>query len=315
MRRALPFLILLLGLAGHFQLQARPAWAKITAGGGGRDFASYYYAGQVALAGGDPYDTPALSAAAVKDRTRKSVHPFFYPPPYLLTTAWVGPFSLQSAYQAWFFVNEAALAGCLTLGVLSFGMPLWVAALLLCTWTPIPDNAWMGQANLVALLPALGGLALAKRRPVLGGVLVGTAAMLKMSPALFLLYWALKREWRPVLAAMATAVALTVLSLPLVPFDAQWRFYTEVLPGFPRGDYHGLSVDIGLPANHSVPDLFDRAFPAKDRFLSSTAHALSTASTLALLGLWAWVCRRAKNEAAALGALTVLMVADRKSVV
>ena len=91
MRRFLPLLFVVLGLLGHAIFQARPAWEKVSAGGGGRDFASYYYAAQVALEGGDPYDTPALSAAAVADHTRRSVHPFFYPPPFLFSVAWVGP--------------------------------------------------------------------------------------------------------------------------------------------------------------------------------------------------------------------------------
>ncbi len=303
----------MIGLLGHLWLQARPALAKIERGGAGRDYASYYYAVQEAAGGGDPYDTAALSARARQDGTRKAVHPYFYPPPFLLAAYWSRPLSLAEGYRTTFFVNEVALAGCLVVGAVGFGVPAWALALLLCTWTPIPDNAWMGQANLWALFPALLGLWLVERRrdvtsEVGGGVLVGAAAMLKMSPALFLLWWLVQRRWRPVATAVATAVGLSLAALPLVPLDAQLRFYTEILPGFSRGDYHGLSVPISLPANHSIPDLLDRAFPTAGSFLSPAAQRVSLVLSLSLLGLWGWVARRATDTAAAVCALSVLMV-------
>ncbi len=314
MRRLLPALLLAIGLLGHLLLQARPALKKIESGGAGRDYASYYYAVQVAAEGGDPYDTAALSKHAAAERTRKAVHPYFYPPPFLLAAWWSRPLSLAEGYRATFFINEAMLAGCLALGAWGLGVPLWAVALLLYTWTPIPDNAWMGQANLWALFPALAGLVLAERRrdrsaEVLAGVLVGAAAMMKMSPALFLAWWALRRRWVPVGAAIGTALGLSGAALAVVPLEAQLRFYTEILPGFSRGDYHGLSVPISLPANHSIPDLFDRAFPSAGRLLSDTARHASAATSLGLLTLWAWFARKATDAGAALMALAVLMVA------
>lgn len=308
MNRPLAIALLIFGLVGHLLVQAWPAWQKVHGSGAGRDFASYYYAAEVALDGGDPYDNRAVNAEAKAEKVRKSVHPYFYPPPFLLTVAWVGPVSLQTSYEAWFFVNEALLLVCLGLGVWAFGVPLWAAALLLWTWTPIPDNAWMGQANLLALAPALAGLALAEKRPWIGGVLVGVAAMLKMSPALFLGWWLLQGRWRPVVAAIGTAIGATLLSLPLVGLAAQVRFYTEVLPGFSKGDYHGLRVPISLEANHSVGDLADRLFPGPGDLLSTPAQRLMSVTLVVLLGLWAWRARTAVSAPAALGALTVLMV-------
>ncbi len=309
MPRRLSALLLVIGLLGHLFVQAGPAWKKVHAGGAGRDFASYYSAADVALHGGDPYENPSLDAAAREDHTRKSVNPYFYPPPFLLTVSWIGPFSLQSAYEAWFFVNEALLFAVLAVGVVAFEVPVWAVAALLWTWSPIPDNAWMGQANLLALLPALLGLAVAKRRPVAGGILVGTAAMLKMSPALFLGWWLMQRNWRAVLAAMGTAVGLSLAALPLVGWAPTLRFYTEVLPGFSKGDYHGLKVPISLEANHSIPDLMDRAFPGPGSILSETAQHASTAIVAVLLAIWAWRAWRATEPAAVVGALAVLMVA------
>ena len=46
------------------------------------------------------------------------------------------------------------------------------------------------------------------------------------------------------------------------------EFYTQILPTFLDGSYHGLKVPIGIPANHSIPDLFNQYAPG-------TAHRLS----------------------------------------
>ncbi|MDP2316803.1 MAG: glycosyltransferase family 87 protein [Pseudomonadota bacterium] len=304
--------LLVLGLLAHLWFGLRPAWERVSSTPSGRDFASYYYAVQVAADGGDPYDTDALDAKARAERTRKEVHPYFYPPPFLLTMTWALPLSLPKAYVGMLVLNEALLATVVALCLGPFGVAPWAVALLLAAYSPIPDNAWMGQANLLALAPALAGLALARRRPVAGGVLVGLAAMLKMSPALFLLYWAVQGRWRPVAAAIATAVLLSVATLPLVGFADQLRFYTDILPGFSSGDYHGLTVPITLPANHSIPDLFNQLWPGPTRFrLSEAAQTGSAVVGLALLGLWALRFRGPPAhdpDPAAIGALSVLMV-------
>lgn len=314
---------ILIGVVLHGVLQLGPAWRTVTTTPSARDYASYHYAVHAAAQGSDPYDNAALARLAQAERTRKSVHPYFYPPPFLLTMGWALPLSLRDGYLVMLGLNELLLASCLTILVVSFGVAPPVITLLLATYTPIPDNAWMGQANLMALLPALGGLVLARRRPVLGGILVGTAGMLKMSPALFLLYWALERRWKAVLAAVATAIGLSLLTLPLVGLPVQLSFYRDILPGFAAGDYHGLTVPISLSANHSIPDLFNRWWPGtSETRLSDTAQSVSKLVTLGLLAAWAWWFRppgpantgsppKPTFEAragAALGVLTVLMV-------
>jgi hypothetical protein len=76
---------LLLGLGALWvALGLWPAWRSVQASRSARDYASYHYAVQEALDGGDPYDTAALSARARAEGTRDEVHPYFYPPPFLL---------------------------------------------------------------------------------------------------------------------------------------------------------------------------------------------------------------------------------------
>lgn len=315
----LQLLVLVIGLCVHVLFQLGPAKDAVWNTKHGRDFASYYYAVQVAGDGGNPYRTRALDAMAKAEHTRGSVQPFFYPPPFLYTVAWAQPLPLATAYRLMLVLNEVLLAACLFVLARGFAIPLGVLGALLIVWSPIPDNAKMGQANLIALLPALLGLWAARTRPWLGGVLLGAAAMFKMSPALFLLYWALRRQWRPCVAAVLTAIGLSVVSLPICPLATQIEFYTRVMPGFASGDYHGLTVPISLSANHSIPDIFNTLWPGPSKTaLSPSAILGSRVVTGCALALWAWRTRLASTQlpepgglhrdARTLGALTVLMV-------
>ncbi|MCB9675773.1 MAG: DUF2029 domain-containing protein [Alphaproteobacteria bacterium] len=281
-------LVVVAAVAWHLLTVLSPAWVGVAGQNNGRDFASYYYAARVAREGGDPYEKRALTQAARQDGARGAVHPFFYPPPFIAATAWVTAFDLPSAFRVWFWLDEL-------FAVLS-ALVLWlwwrdlspigaaVIAVLLALTTAVPNNHAMGQANFGVLLALLMGLWADDRgRPGLAGVLVGMACMAKMSPALFVAWWLLRRRWVAAGTACVTAVALSVASLAVVGFDDQWRFYTEVLPKFKSGDYNGLSIPIELFGNHSVPNLFHQVWPSHDRSLSDTAAAMSSAFAFLLV--------------------------------
>jgi len=296
--------VILLTLYGGISLW--PAWNRVHTVKHGRDFATYYYATQALLDGGDPYETPALSARARAEDTRRKVHPYFYPPPFLLGMLWVAPLSLKIAYNSWFWINQVFLVGLFW----SFWRWLRVSPILLglvaVTWSPITDNAKMGQANLVVLL--LMVLALRWR----SGLILSTAAMSKMSPALLLGWWGVRKWWRAIAGAVFGAIALSVLTLPLMDFQTQLRFYTDVLPGFSSGDYHGLTVRISLPANHSIPDMFNQVWPGEtEHVLSASAQRASSVVSFGLLGALAWLSRRRRDaigDACIAGAFTVLLL-------
>ena len=133
---------------------------------------------------------------------------------------------------------------------------------------------------------ALAGLLLQDRgREGLGGALVGTAAMIKMAPALLVLWMALRGRWRGVAGAVGAAVGLQLLSLAVFDAAMSWHFYSEVLPGFSRGDYNGMPLEIGLFANHGVPDLANRIWPGETVYtLSPSAVWASRVAALAMVG-------------------------------
>ena len=315
MKRLRPVLLLLLVLV-YLLWGMVPAWQAVREVQSGRDYATFHYAVIEAVGPGrgqrgDPYDTAALGTWSKAEGTRPTVHPYFYPPPFLLGMLWVTPpgrppLSLEAGTALWFIGNQ--------LLVLPLFWAFWrwfrarplLLAVLLATFSPLPDTLKMGQANLPVLLLAVLGLWRGS------GSLLGLASMAKMSPALYLVGALAQRRWRWIGGAVAAAVLSSLVALPLVPFDRQVAFYTQILPGFSTGNYHGLTVPITLPANHSIPDLFNQLWPGPDNHtLSGAARLASQALSLGLLGGLAVLARTRRDplgQANLFGAFTALLL-------
>ena len=254
-----------------------------------RDFASYYYATRVAYEGGNPYEVRALNASAQRDGTRNTVHPYFYPPPFLLGMAWTLPLELPTAYRLNYLFNELALlmaALALVRWWRVLGAPLGAClAISGALMFGVPYGLQMGQVNPMVLALTLTGLWSAERnRPVLGGALVGMACMAKMSPALFVMWWLWRRKWKPAAASVLTAMLLSFAALGVTSAAHQLEFYTQVLPSLGGGEYNGLTIKIGMFGNHSVPNLWHQVFPSGENVLSAGARACALASSLAIVG-------------------------------
>lgn len=309
--RVLGWVVVALALVAHFLLVSEE-WSRARGYTNGLDYASYHYAAQVAWEGGDPYDKRALGAAAREEGARKSVHPYFYPPAFLLFVSWTLPLDLVTGYRVWFWLDEALMVAAM-LALWRWWRPLGPAvgpllALTLAAWTAVPNNHVMGQANALVLLLVLAGLWQEDRgRWALGGALVGAAAMLKMSPALFVGWWLLHRKWRPALAAVVAGLVLEVAALGVASPEAHLQFWLHVLPGFSSGEYNGLTVPIGLFGNHSIPDVLHQLWPGGPHRLSATASRVSTVITLALLGLGGWWMRRPAPDLLGRGAQASLV--------
>ncbi|MFC1592073.1 glycosyltransferase family 87 protein [Thermodesulfobacteriota bacterium] len=271
------------------------------------DFASYYYAAQAAWHGEDPYDIDELRARArsgnfhrQKDPYAHEVHPFFYPPPFPAAMGWLVPFSLH-AYRIWFFICEATFILLLAVMWLWWrgeqGSLLLILALLAAAFSPVRDNLLLGQVNLQIVLLVLGGMwAESRGRWVLGGCLVGLACMLKMSPALFVAWWLLQRRFKPAGAAVGFAALSTLVCLPVLGFELQWKFYTEVMSGFVGGQYHGLRCPILYDANHSIASVWHWVMPRTKPGLSQSARLATMATSGAILLVMAWNFRRSRGD-------------------
>jgi hypothetical protein len=319
-------ILLAMGMVSYGRDASGPTWEKVKLNRGASDFASYFYAVNATVQGENPYDNVVLNrlVLADKDNQRETVHPYFYPPPYLLAMAWALPLDLSEAHRVFYWAGSFFLLAVML--SLWKWLPSWgmfgASGLVLLFYTPIFDTLRMGQANLLVLALLVCGVMLvefegANKRRWLGGALVGLACMLKMSPAVLVMWWIARREWRPVIAAILAAIGSSVLVLPLVGFSTQIYFYSDVLPSFTSGNYHGLTVDINIPMNHSLLNFcmqITSGFQGMTPKTEATALATNLARIISLstlLGLL-FVLRKPRpdpvSRANAAGALVVVMV-------
>jgi hypothetical protein len=289
-------------LAVHLFVVGVLVFARLT--GVGEDLPSYYYAALAAREGIDPYDTASLQLLA--DGAVGVVHPYLYPPPFLLAVWWLPSLDVWTAYVVWFWLD--ALWG------LALGALLWwrwrdlhpssalIIGVLLTVLSAIPVNHQLGQANLLIVCLTIAGLWLtgvqqrSGRADAVGGALVGLATAFKLTPALVIAWWLVRRRWGAASAALLTGAAVAMASLAVVPWGHQQSFYLEVLPGLGSGAYNGLTVPIDLFGNHALAQVYDRWFPAEGPALSRVAHLLSSASALVLALAALWVARRPSED-------------------
>ena len=216
----------------------------------GHDFRSFYAAGRVLLAGGDPYEFSQV-AAVLREVTGEVGNFAFYHPPWFAVA--LVPFALLphfAARVAWLACNVAA----------------WVAGLLFLTramrWPTQPWSRWLlylAATYLFAwmtwrfeqigvflfLLLALALWAISTERWALSGAML---ALMLTKPTISavvvgaLLLWLVReRKWRAVQGFTLTLVLLAILSTPLLP--TYIRHLAE--PGFTQG----LTREVGETAS------------------------------------------------------------------
>jgi hypothetical protein len=195
--------------------------------------------------------------------------------------------------------------------------PPWaMAAAVLVGLRPVLGDLTHGNVNLFVLFVVVAGLrAFTQSRDVLAGLLLALAIACKVTPALFLPYFAWKRAWRT-LAGSAAGLGLFLVVVPsgffgtranaemlvswtrgmVVPYVAGGRVTTEhqnqSLPGVlfrlttPGASFSEFHESGYVPVEyHNVVDL-----PPE------TVAWLAKGSVAALLGLAAWACRTPTRE-------------------
>lgn len=172
------------------------------------DFPSYYYAGKTALAGGDIY----------QPLTR--VHPYIYPPFFSLLVSPLTFFNINTAAMTWFILNLTLYtASAFILYRILFEKYnatnlLW-ATVLAAGLIPAQLDFLHGQVNTLILFLLTTALwSYTKERDMLCGILIGLAAAIKITPALLVLFFLIKKEYRVVLGALAALVVTLVAPVP-----------------------------------------------------------------------------------------------------
>ncbi|MDN5582359.1 MULTISPECIES: glycosyltransferase 87 family protein [unclassified Corynebacterium] len=108
---------------------------------------------------------------------------------------------------------------------------LTLAALLvlpLAVWLwPVTHTLEFGQINVILMLMVAADLLL-PRTPWPRGMMIGLAAALKLTPAVFGLYLLLRRQWGPAVTSVVSGLGASALAWLVLPADSR-QYWTETI--------------------------------------------------------------------------------------
>ncbi|OBJ49771.1 glycosyltransferase 87 family protein [Mycobacterium sp. 1423905.2] len=106
---------------------------------------------------------------------------------------------------------------------------------------PITSNFAFGQINVVLMTLVIADC-VPRRTPWPRGLLLGLGIALKLTPAVFLLYFALRRDLKSALTALASVVGATLLGFALAWNDS-WEYWTHTVHHTDRIGAAALNTD------------------------------------------------------------------------
>lgn len=222
--------------------------------------------------------------------------PFTYPPLAAVAFAPLALVSLPTASMAitavtcvllvvstWIVLTRLDVAEDWPVGGSARSRRWWLAAGLvaLAAWwfEPLLENFRFGQVNVILMTLVIADC-VPRRTPWPRGALVGLAIALKLTPAVFLLYFVLRRDVRAVLTALASFSAATLTGFALAWRDS-WEYWGATVH---RTDRIGNPT---LNTNQNAAGALARLS------LGETTHFLLwSAACLVVLGITVWSVRR-----------------------
>jgi len=183
-------------------------------------------------------------------------------------------------------------------------IPDWILALgLLWSILMITDDMLHGNTNAFVLAAVAGHVWLFRRgKDIYAGAVLALAICLKMTPAIFLLYWLYQRNWRLLTAAM-TALMLMAVAVPLAVLGpghylilAKTWLANLIIPGLVKGAAYPIHINQSIPGvlsryfmpkGHPDGNIFwnpdDNPYQSQDQFGWITICSLSPAMVKALM--------------------------------
>jgi alpha-1,2-mannosyltransferase len=159
----------------------------------------------------------------------------------------------------------------------------WLTALIVAAaaiWLePIKSNFAFGQINVVLMTLVIADC-VPRRTPWPRGLLLGLGIALKLTPAVFLLYFLLNRDKRAMLTALASFVAATLAGFVLAWHDS-WRYWSDTIRDTDRIGAASLNTNQNVAGTLARLGLSEHA-----RFLPWVA------ACLLVLALTVWAARR-----------------------
>jgi alpha-1,2-mannosyltransferase len=193
------------------------------------DFRVFYYSTQAWLDGQDMYGpTPATSVPVGDGRYHDLWN--MNPPHFHLLVLPFTALPLGQAMAAWVVVNVALLVCCIAAITRALNVRWTVPGALWATFASVIFSATCGlvatgQVTWIIMVPVTFAWAAAREgRWPRAALLLGTAASIKPFLGVFLLYFALRRQWKLVLLMLRAGAAWAVVGVAVFGLDAQWRW-------------------------------------------------------------------------------------------
>jgi alpha-1,2-mannosyltransferase len=240
-----------------------------------------FYAASYKLLSGDPagiYNVKSLYAAQrqIIGRADINIIAWYYPPPYLLLVAWLAtlPYALSSF--AWLAVT---LTGYMLTVRKIAPHPLTTGLILAnpCTF----QNIIYGQNGFLSAMLLGQGLLLLERRPLWAGMILGLLVIKPHLGVLVVIALAAAGKWRALLAAGATATALTSVSIAMFGVGS-WEAFYHTIPVAK----HALETGV-LPWRQMITLFAQARLWGADVSLAYELQAALTAVTVASVA-WVW---------------------------
>ncbi|MGH9452909.1 MAG: glycosyltransferase 87 family protein, partial [Terriglobia bacterium] len=229
--------VLLAGLVAiFFSYGFVPAWKSLNT-----DFPNYYLAARLYRQGyplEKLYDWTWMQRQKDYAGIQRPIVTFTLLTPFSLLP--VLPFSSLPPLEAkhcWLVINLLLLAftGFLLCRLTRLGARR-VAILMFLAIVPLRTNFLFGQEYVLLLfLLTLAAYVYLRGRPVSCGSILAVAGALKIYPALFLLFFIRKRQWRSAITLCAGSCLLWIVSIGLFGFETIRTYIMEVLPWPLRG--------------------------------------------------------------------------------
>jgi hypothetical protein len=184
-----------------------------------------------------------------------------YPPNTPLTMLPLLPLAKldpQGAKHVWLVFGLLAFASSVwMLSRLTEFHPAEVLLLALVCYGALSANLVLGQYYLLlVLLLTASAWCLIRGRPIAGGALLGLIFALRLYTAPFLLYFAVRRQWKAMYGMLVSILVLSIVAIGIFGFDAVWFYATTILP---RG-LDGTITDPYLPGWGSMTAFLRHTF-------------------------------------------------------
>jgi hypothetical protein len=279
------------------------------------DFSINFTAAHALRSGANPYGETTLfeRAEELGSPTRYVYRHLFtsyiQPPTSALSIVPLTLLEWRDASRLYLVVNNLLLAAsvALMLYVVRPTVPwLWAgvgAIVLVAFFSQVYGSLALGQVDpTITFLLVLGLLGYKTDRPALTGSAIALAAAIKLLPAILLLYFVWRREYRTVVWGVGVGLAILLVSIPLAGFDTYRTYLTETVPALTKGStyYSNISL-VGLITRPYVPGPLGGLDPleALDEVpYVAEARVLSLLATLAILAVLATILGRSSETRA-----------------